>query len=246
MGTVRNGGIMIRVAICDDDTVMLDYANNQINLIAEKLKKDILIQTFTDGNDMLSKDIKQISSFDIIFLDIDMPTIGGFEVAEFIRKFNEHLIIIFLTSMEELVYESLKYKPFRFIRKQKLNIELNEVLCSAISAVENNSIHYYIFKTEHGELKIGIQDIFYVECLNRKIYMKTVDKQYCLIGLQFNEIINEFLNKSFVLIHRSCIVNLKCIYSIGKIDITLDNGERLPISRYKVSDVKKAFTLYAG
>lgn len=237
---------MIRIAICDDDTVMLDYANNQIKLIAEKLKKDILIQTFTDGNDMLSKDIKQISSFDIIFLDIDMPTVGGFEVAEFIRKFNENLMIIFLTSMEDLVYESFKYKPFRFIRKYKLDVELNEVLCSVISVVEKKTEHYYMFKTEYGDLKISSQDIFYIECLNRKIYLKTIDKQYCLIGLQFNEIVSELLDKSFVLIHRTCIVNLKYIYSIGKLDITLDNGEKLPMSRYKVNDVKKAFTLYAG
>lgn len=236
---------MIRIAICDDDKIILEYTYNQIKSINDKLKKNIDIETFLDGNKMLSEDAKKINSFNIIFLDIDMPTINGFQIAEFIRSFNENLIIIFLTSLDELVYESFKYKPFRFIRKNKLDKELSEVLQSAITVLEKNNIQQYHFETEAGTMKLKLSDIIYIECVNRKIYLKSDNKQYRLIGIQFSELVDEFVDKGFTLVHRTCIVNLKYIFSISKLNITLDNGEKLPVSRYKINDVKRAFTLYA-
>lgn len=236
---------MIKIAICDDDKIILNYIYNQIKSITDKLGKNMEIQTFLDGNKMLSDGTKETSSFNILFLDIDMPIVTGFEIAEVIRRFNENLIIIFLTSIEELVYESLKYKPFRFIRKNRLDEELQEVLYSAIIEVEKNKVQNYTFKTQCGIIKVCLEDILYIECLHRKLYLKTNNETYDLIGVQFNEIISEFSAKGFVLIHRSCIVNLKYIFSIGKLDITLDNGEKIPVSRYKINDVKRAFTLYA-
>lgn len=240
-----NGGLMIRIAICDDDRIILDYTYNQIKIITDELRKDIYIQAFSDGDEMLTGITKDRGHFNILFLDIDMPIATGFEIAEVIRKFDENLIIIFLTSMEHLVYESFKYKPFRFIRKNRLGEELKEVLNSAITVVDKNKNNHYIFKTEHGTVKICLEDILYIESLNRKIYLKTNKETYNLIGIQYSEIVGELLDKGFVMVHRGCIINLKYIYSIGKIDVTLDNGEKLPMSRYKVSDVKRAFALYA-
>lgn len=236
---------MIRIAVCDDDNVLLEHAYDEIKSAADKLGKEYMIQTFQDGNIMLTQVAKEISVFDILFLDIDMPSISGFEVAEILRRVNGNLVLIFLTSMEHLVYESFKYKPFRFIRKQKMEEEIEAVLCSAVAEAERIAGAPYRFKTEDGDIKLSSSDIMYIECLNRKVQLKMKDKQYSLVGLRFNEIVNELRNKGFVLIHRTCLVNLKYVFSIGRIDITLDNGEKLPMSRYKMKEVKKAFTLYA-
>lgn len=236
---------MIRIAICDDEKILLESAYGKIKSIVDNLGKDCIIEVFQDGNKMLTHMEKAISNFDIIFLDIDMPVMSGFELAELLRMYNENIIVIFLTSMDHLVYESLRYRPFRFIRKHKMEEELREVLEAVISLVEKNEKRPYFFKTEDGEIKLKISDILYIECLNRKIYIKTYDKKYGILGLQFNKIINEFLDKGFVLIHRSCIVNLKYIYSIEKLVVKMDNDEMLPMSRHKTNDVKRAFTLYA-
>ncbi|MCM0647728.1 LytTR family DNA-binding domain-containing protein [Clostridium swellfunianum] len=236
---------MIRIAICDDDDVILGCVCNKVKAATDKLKIEVDIKTFVDAN-MLLRDTNQGNELDILFLDIDMPKMSGFETAEIIRSFNKEVIIIFLTSMEELVYESFKYKPFRYIRKRKLDKELQEALSEAILAVQENSVMYqYIFKTEYGEVKFNIEDILYIECVNRKVFLKTKEEYYGIIGVQFSELVTEFINKDFVMLHRTCIVNLKCIFSIGKIDITLDTGQKLPMSRYKATEVKKAFTLFA-
>lgn len=236
---------MIRIAICDDEKILLESAYNKIKSIVDKSEKNCVIEIYQDGRKMLSDMEKAICNFDIIFLDIEMPIISGFELAELIRKYNENIIVIFLTSMEHLVYESLKYRPFRFVRKHRMNEELPEVLKAAITLLEKNEKYQYFFKTDDGEIKLSISDILYIECLNRKVYLKTHHKKYMISGLQFNNITKEFLDKGFVSIHRSCIVNLKYIYSIEKLVVRMDNDEVLPMSRHKTNEVKRAFTLYA-
>lgn len=236
---------MIRVAICDDEKILLESAYDKTKSIFDKIGKNNIVETFQDGNKMLSHMEKAVCNYDIIFLDIDMPVISGFELADTIRKYNENIILIFLTSMEHLVYESFKYRPFRFIRKHRMEEELPEVLEAAIMLLEKDKKHQYFFKTEEGDIKLNISDILYIECLNRKVYIKTHHKKHIILGLQFNNIISEFINKDFVLIHRSCMVNLKYIYSIEKLVIKMDNEEMLPMSRHKTKEVKRAFTLYA-
>ena len=236
---------MINIAICDDEKILLESAYKKIESIVDSLGKDCAIEAFQDGNKMLSHMEKAIRNFDIIFLDIDMPLVDGFELAKLLRKYNGNIIIIFLTSMDHLVYESLRYRPFRFVRKHSMDEELTEALEAAIALVEKGESHPYLLKTEDGEIKLNISDILYIECLNRKIYVKTYDKKHGVLGLQFNKIVSEFLNMGFVLIHRSCIVNLKYIYSIEKLVVRMDNDEMLPMSRHKTNDVKRAFTLYA-
>lgn len=236
---------MLRIGICDDDRIILDYVYDKIKLISAELGKEVSVEKFLNGSEVLSRKNDDIKPFDILFLDIDMPLVTGFEVAEIIRESNQRTIIIFLTSMDHLVYESFKYRPFRFIRKERLDEELVEVISSAINIIEKSVVHKCVFSTDMGEVMIPIRDILYFESINRRVYLHTEDSEYVLKGTQFSHVVNEFAPKSFILIHRTCLVNLKYIFSIGKIDITLDNGTRLPMSRYKVQDVKKAFTLYA-
>lgn len=236
---------MVTIAVCDDDEVILEYIYKKIRAITDRNKDDVSLKKFSSGNDVISESNENQEGFDILFLDIDMPMVDGFEVASNITKFNKNVIIIFLTSMEELVYESFKYRPFGFIRKSRLDKEINEVLNSAIASVEKEDVYQYKFKTAEGELKVVLKDIFYFECLNRTVYLSTKNKKHILKGIKFQNLENEFLNKGFISIHRSCIVNIKSIFNIEKLEITLENGKRLPISRYKIKNVKKAFILHA-
>jgi two-component SAPR family response regulator len=55
--------------------------------------------------------------FDVIFLDIDMPEITGFDAAKKVKEISPESKIIFVTSKHDLVYNSFEYQPFYFIRK---------------------------------------------------------------------------------------------------------------------------------
>lgn len=242
------GIYIIKIAICDDEKIILDYTYFKIKKTIEELygDKEKEISKFINGKLLLNEIDNIDKGYDLVVLDIDMPEIDGFEVAESIRKYNKDIIILFLTSKDEFVYESFKYSPFRFLRKSKLDEELEEALNNVIKIIEKRKGEkQYVFDTDKGEMKFDINDILYIECFNKKAYIKTFDMKYKLLKVKFNELLEEVSKFNFISTYRNCAVNIKYIYSIGKMDITLDNNERLAVSRYKINDLKKAFISYA-
>lgn len=229
---------MINIVICDDDNNFLDFIEKKIIKILEDNRENIKIHKFRSGMELLRFYRKADKPFDIILLDIDMPNIDGLELAEVIRKEDEESILIFLTSMEDEVYKTFKYNTFRFIRKTHMEQELEEAL---ISAMEKLSTEKHIFKTDHGEIALTTDEIIYFEFMDRVVHIVTFDNKFRTNIRRFKDIEDAFLSKGFVGIHRSCIVNQNYIRAIGDLEITLDNGEKLPVSRYRMEDVKKAF-----
>ncbi len=106
-----------RIAVCDDDERILVQ-------MAEVIKKEFAkagekAETSTFSVPKLLLDSNRTGSFDIIFLDIDMPDIDGIEAAGIIKKQNPNTLVIFVTSKDELVYKSFEVHPFGFIRKSR-------------------------------------------------------------------------------------------------------------------------------
>lgn len=123
---------MIRSAICDDEPTILDYLYTHISKEFKRQGTDTHIDKFTSGKDFLNA--HKAEPYDVVFLDIDMPVISGFDVAEKISV-SEHTLIIFVTTHDELVFSSLKFQPFRFIRKTHINNELSETLSAVIERI---------------------------------------------------------------------------------------------------------------
>ena len=106
---------MIRVVICDDNIVFMNHFKDIVESSLSTYNDDFQISTVSNGNLLLAKHME--SEFDIIFLDIDMPDISGFDVAKVLRDNNSRCFLIFITNHSELVYESMDFQPFNFIRK---------------------------------------------------------------------------------------------------------------------------------
>ncbi len=235
---------MIKIAICDDNHTFLQELKQLIRTYLKAHSIQGEIYTYEDGELFLKSFQKDYFQFDMVFLDIDMPAVDGIEAAHHIRMFNKNLILVFLTSMENRVYETFQFNTFRFIRKKYILEELEECLDKAVELL-NHEHEIYAFKTKEGMIKLSLHDILYFTFINRHVEIWTLHKQYTMLNNRFQDIIDLFKDKNFVCIHRGCMVNVKYIKAINKLFIVLDNNEKLSISRYKVDEVFKAFANYA-
>ena len=113
---------MIRIAIVDDEQIILNSIHKKIQDILNELNIEFEIQDFTSGKTALKEITEKV--FDIIFLDIDMPDVSGMTIAKKIRIQEENLEIVFITNKDELVYDAIKVVPFRFIRKSRFDEEI--------------------------------------------------------------------------------------------------------------------------
>jgi DNA-binding LytR/AlgR family response regulator len=235
---------VVKIALCDDNVIFLEELKSlvQNHLINHYVEGEIYL--YSDGKDFLKSFEKDKYFFDMVFLDIDMPQTDGIEVAEKIRCSNKNLILVFLTSIENRVYEAFQFNTFRFIRKKCVLNELEECLDKAFRLFKSEST-LYSFRTKEGVIKLSTQDILYFTFINRHVELWAQHNHYIISVVRFQDIIDQFIDKNFVCIHRGCMVNVKYIKAINKLYIILDNNQKLSISRYKVNEVFEAFTNYA-
>ena len=167
----------MRVAVCDDNKVMLDFLTRQISdrLKFHHIEHDV--HKFSCGTDFVSQ--HEQKPFDIIFLDIKMPDISGFEVAKKVRSQSENIYIIFITTEDNLIYDSFDFRPFNFIPKTDsdvFNIKLDNVIGKLADHIREN--RPICLSLPFSEKKyVHPTDIIYILSKSRVCSHKGVDKQ---------------------------------------------------------------------
>ena len=226
---------MIKIAICDDEKVLADFLSAIFNDKFNKLQACVEISVFYQSSTML--DHKDFNNFDIVFLDIDMPNLNGFELAKKIRECcNNNVKIIFISAMYDLVYESFEYQPFYFIKKSSDDILVNEIyhLCEKISNIHKFSKKIIVNTCEYGNLEISTNKILYVKSEKHYLLYYLVNSHTPLKERNtISQKENDLLPCLFAKNHQRFLVNL---YHIKKIDIEsnkilLNNNVNIPISR---------------
>lgn len=149
----------MRIILCDDDIPFTQSFAKRLSSAFKDLGiKPEIIVTYT-GIDALRQFTQKPT--DALFLDIDMPDQDGFSVANELMKMRTKPLIIFLSSLEHLVYQSFAFQPFWFLRKTHLE-DLPMVLEKMTKVINNTKVHYTA--TINGSnISIPISEIFYFE-----------------------------------------------------------------------------------
>lgn len=71
---------MLKIALCDDEPVTLDLLKNEIDALLQAQNLEYQIASYASGLSLLQD--FSAKGFDVLFLDIDMPDVSGFQVAE--------------------------------------------------------------------------------------------------------------------------------------------------------------------
>ena len=221
---------MLEIAIVDDEELFVKMLQKKVMGILESLKVESNIYTFTDGAKMLHE--STIRHFDLLLLDIDMPDISGVDIAHKLRMRNIDTEIIFVTNKDDLVYDSLKYEPFRFIRKSRFDVEMDEAIQTFVKKVKHKQVSVF-FSTDNGKMPIKVLDIIYVEVQSHKLTIYTSKGTVSANG-NLNDIESEIKKYGFIRIHKSYLVNFRAINYIHYNEVIIDNGTALPISRRKL------------
>lgn len=228
---------MMTIAICDDDS-------SQINALRKMLTEwnsQIAVKEYSSAEQFLFNypDV----SCDLLLLDIEMGDMNGMELAKELRAEGDMLPIIFITGFSEYMgdgydVEALHYllKP---VEKEKLFRVLDRYACS------HKPKNRIILPSGvcNGSVVTVSNNIMYLEAFGKKtqVTMKSGKKITCTLGLSA---VSEKLGQGFVSCHRSYVVNLGFICSVSKNEITMDSGEKIPVSRRLYDSVNRAFIDY--
>lgn len=244
----------MRIYICDDEPQILRQIGKQVQVcMPESVVTEL--GTSTELLELLRK-----QNCDVLLLDIDMPDITGLEVAEQLKGLTKKPLLIFITSHDELVYDSLQFHPFGFVRKSFLDTELPRVLTDCEKELLSNK-QYYHFKTAEGEVSLPLEEILYFEAEGNYlwVYIKGNDEAAGDVGMgdasertqkryRFRETMaavqEELEKQGFVRVHRGFLINQAAVELLGADELKLADGSSIPIGRNYAEAARKQIMRY--
>ncbi|MCR9131010.1 MAG: LytTR family transcriptional regulator DNA-binding domain-containing protein [bacterium] len=194
---------------------------------------------------------------DVVFLDIQMPGLDGFDVVSMLEKPRPY--IIFVTAYDEFAIKAfdvfaLDYltKPVRLERLNKSLERLKNV--AEQKSLQNASIEKVIEEQKQKPLHVltgkkgrsihilDINEVQYLEANEKLIYAYTDSAKFRIDGT-LDQLEQRLTDGRFVRTHRSFLVNVTYVSELipwfsGSYEIKLTSGKQLSVSRRRVKDVK--------
>lgn len=216
---------MIKTAICDDEKFFVDGLHTQIKDFFLDKRMEFQVTEYMSGKVLA----EHAHDHDLIFLDVKMQDYDGFKTAEVLRKkgFSGHLI--FVTIMKDDVYKAFEYEAFDYLVKPLSQTAFEYTMERFLRTLKCSGKQLMVTNKNEQRI-INLSDILYCEVINRKINLHLSDGNAVEYYGKISEL-ERRLGEDFFKSHRSYLVNLKYIIGYNSNEITLDSGERLPLSR---------------
>lgn len=215
----------MRIAICDDEQEQRKLLFEYIRRYKDTIKVDI----YGAALDLLLA-VDQIK-YDIVFMDIEMPSPNGFEVAEALKKKKHSPLVIFVTKSHSYTIQGYGI-AFRYLPKPISYEMFESTLSLAIKECEPEKIPFMSEGTLHV---LSTNEITYCESLDHNLTVHTTTKNYTS-RTSLAEISTQLSSEDFAQPHKSFFVNLKYVQSVDTNNITLswrNTTITLPLSKGK-------------
>lgn len=226
----------MKLYLCDDELKIRE----EISEVVSNALPEAEVCCFSDGKNLL----KQLNRepCDILLLDIDMPELSGMDVAEQLVKLPQKPLLIFVTNHDELVYESFRYHPFGFVRKQFLEQELDKVLKDCMAELEQGKQHFN-FRTEGKEVCLPLAELFFFESEGNylKVYAKGAQYRF---RSTITAVEAALKKDGFLRLHKGFLVNQSAIRLFGTEEVELTDGRTLPVGKTYAEEAKQQFMRY--
>ena len=215
--------------------VVVDDSSIQRMSIVKLVKEHSALKLVADYSSAIDtkKGLNNIE-VDLIFLDIEMPNVNGFELLDVLKNKPQ---IIFVTGKTEYAFKAFDYDATDYIKKpitpERFNLAVEKALeyhklKFEITPVEED---YIFIKSNLKKRKLLVSSIMYIEALGDYIKIITKEENFIVLSTMkaFEKEIEEYY---FLRIHKSFIVNLKKIKRFNSKFVEIEE-KQIPLSRNK-------------
>lgn len=187
----------------------------------------------------------QQGKYQIVLLDIYMARLSGIDVAHRILSLDKKCNIIFFTTSTDHILDGYDVHAAGYVLKPvtEHRSALYRALTRAVEKldIDNSSISIL---TEFGENTVFSRNILYLESSLRNLHLHFASSTIQVSG-KYSDYCEKLLaDKRFLECYRNLVVNMDFIDAPLECDFVLTNGEKIPISRRKKTDVMEKYTAY--
>ncbi len=182
-----------------------------------------------------------LTAMDLIFLDIEMPILSGFDLLDDIERKPQ---VIFVTGKTKYAFKAFDYDAVDYLRKpvskdRFLNAVHKAITNFKLKNEEGYDEEDFIFvKSNLKKRKVFLNELRYIEALGD--YVKLITEHDSLVVLSTMKAFETLLpSDRFLRIHKSYIVNLEKVQRYNSKTIELEK-DKLPLSRNRKADLIEA------
>ena len=232
----------MKIAICDDETIILDEVSSYIKKYSEQSgKSEIEVFPFNSVSSLLNS-IDNGALFDIFMLDVYIGDEMGTTLAREIRAREIENPIIFLTTSVEHAPQGYETGTLRYLIKPLEPEKFYEAMGAALLQAEKITKQLIRLKTENGIESINANNIMYSESHDHHQYIKLDNDQLLKVRTTVSELYAMLAkNDGFFRLGSAYIINLRNIKNLTSSEILLYNNTTIPIPRGKYAELKKVF-----
>ena len=219
---------MIRIAICDDEKYMSDHIRILVSDFFRKKNREISLRMFSSGEELLSYN----GQIDILFLDIQMKDMDGMETARRLRADKFRGILVFITVLKEMVFQSFEVQAYDYLVKPVDDKQFEKTMERLYASMQNASEDSLLVQKGYEGRIIPKDEIIFCEIIDRKIYLNLASGEV----VDYYERIENLetkLDNRFYRCHRSYLINLKHLKGYKNGTACMDNGKEIPVSRLR-------------
>lgn len=229
-------------------TIIIDDEPDCVNLLKFELLQHCaqieVIGTFNSSTKALNE--IDLLNPDLVFLDIEMPVMNGFELLEKLMPVNFN--IIFVTAYNQFAIKAFRFSALDYLVKPFDVNDLVEAVAKAEKkqqpsfaqletlqrGIKGAAISKIAIPGQNGVTFVEINDIVFAEASNNYTKLILLNKQQHIISKTLKDVQDVLEERQFLRVHRQYIINLNHVKQFFRGDnmyVVMDNGENIPVAR---------------
>lgn len=200
-----------KIAIVEDDNqdkenlvqYLGDYSKGSKNIT-------FTISCFSDAITFIEK---YEPTYDIIFMDIELPKLNGMDATKKIREIDQNVCIIFVTNMAKYAVKGYEVSAFDFVVKPVSYYNFSMKLSRAINSLKLKKSYNMVITSKDNKICINTSHLLFVEVMKHSLVYHTLEGDFESYGTlkKVEETLND---KVFVRCNNCYLVNLQYVDSI--------------------------------
>lgn len=233
-------------------TIIIDDEPDGVHLLQMQLQQHcpqaLVVGSYTNA----VKALEEIGSLkpDLLFLDIEMPLLNGFELLEKLSPI--HFNIVFVTGYNQFALKAFKFNALDYLVKPVDTAELIEAVAKAEKQARPDALQLALLQKQlrgepitkiaisgpHGVAFIDLSEIIYCEASNNYSKMILTARRQLLISKTLKDVQEVLEEGYFLRVHRHYMVNLNHVKQFNRHEgmLVMDNEDIVPIARHQKED----------
>ena len=226
----------IVVALCDDDREFLAAFAPQVREVMAERGAACDVRCYGSA-----AELRGGRKFSVLLLDVMMEGLDGMTLARTLRAEARDVPVIFVSSNRDTALYGYEVDALRFLSKPVEIDRLREALRAAEQKVQPRVI---VVQTEDGLRRVELRNVRYAEMMRRGVCLHLADGALLPTRMRIGALELMLPERQYFRCHQGYIVNLEAVSSLLRTDAVLKGGDRVPVSRYRLAELREHFLAY--